>query len=82
VTERFWRQQLSPAGVRVEIRVVIDATGRVVRAEALSRGGNLVEYLSAIASDAARKWRFAPALRGTEPVPSETILQFQFGGAR
>ena len=62
--------------VRIDVRVDIDATGRVVRAEALTRGKQ--EMLTALALDAARQWRFSPAKQGSENVPSNAVVGFQF----
>jgi hypothetical protein len=64
--------------VQINVRVFIDRSGTVVRAESLSRGNALMEHLSKIAVQAARQWTFLPALRDGQNVPSETTLQFQF----
>jgi outer membrane biosynthesis protein TonB len=64
--------------VQINVRVIIDRGGRVVRAESLSRGNPLMEHLSKIAVKAARQWTFSPARRDGQSVPSETMLQFQF----
>jgi TonB family protein len=62
--------------VRIDVRVDIDATGRVVRAEALTRGKQ--EVLTSLALEAARQWRFSPAKLGSENVPSNAVVGFQF----
>ncbi len=72
-------RNLPVAGLRIDVKVYIDANGTVIRAESLSKGNTLTEYLSSIAVDAARQWRFSPARRGAQSVSSETILHFQFG---
>jgi hypothetical protein len=64
--------------VQINVRVVIDRSGRVIRAESLSRGNALMEHLSKIAVQAARQWTFSPARHDGQSVPSETMLQFQF----
>jgi hypothetical protein len=64
--------------VQINVRVVIDKSGRVIRAESLSRGNALMEHLSKIAVQAARQWTFSPAWHDGQSVPSETMLQFQF----
>ena len=64
--------------VTIRVKVYIDAEGRVIRAESLSRGGTLIDYLSNLAVNAAQKWQFLPAHRGDRAVESETVLQFDF----
>jgi outer membrane biosynthesis protein TonB len=64
--------------VQINVRVVIDRSGRVTRAESLSRGNALMEHLSKIAVQAARQWTFSPARHDGQNVSSETMLQFQF----
>jgi hypothetical protein len=64
--------------VQINVRVSIDKSGHVVRAESLSRGNALMEHLSKIAVQAARQWTFVPARREDQSVPSEIMLQFQF----
>ena len=61
----------------VEIRVSIDVAGKVVKAEPASVE-SLPPALVAAAANAARLWRFKPARKGTEPIPSEMVLQFLF----
>lgn len=65
--------------VDIQIRVNIDASGKVVRAEPVASQTGLNPYLSTTAANAARLWIFQPARRGDAPVPSEMILQFSFG---
>jgi hypothetical protein len=64
--------------VQINVRVVIDRSGRVIRAESLSRGNALMDHLSKIAVEAARQWTFSPARDDGQNVPSESVLQFQF----
>jgi len=71
-------RRLAVDNVRIEVAVHIDATGKVIQAEPLSTGNSLIEYLSGIAVDAARQWRFSPARRGSQNVLSKTVLRFQF----
>ncbi len=63
---------------RVEVKVAIDETGKVVRAEAVSRTGEMSAYLSQAAVNTARLWRFQPARNNGKPVPSEMVLNFRF----
>ncbi len=64
--------------VRVEVKVAIDETGKVVRAEAVNTFGEMAPYLSQNAVNTARMWRFRPARNNGKPVPSEMLLNFRF----
>jgi hypothetical protein len=75
-------RNLIAAPVEVNVKVTISAFGRVIRAEALPNRELVSNTLVTAARDAALRWRFAPAIRGTEAVPSELILKFQFRPAR
>jgi hypothetical protein len=66
----------------VSIKVYIDAKGTVVGTEPVSKEKGLAEYLSNVAADAARQWRFTPARRGDQNMPTETVLHFRFGNSR
>lgn len=60
--------------VRVGVRVTVDNTGRVVRDRLDNPGPS--KYFNRVASEAARKWRFAAADdRGSR----EWLLRFEFG---
>jgi hypothetical protein len=71
--------RLVSSKVTIRVRVSIDDQGRVVQAEALTRGEPLVNYLAQAAVNAARLWVFEPAHRAGRNVPSEAILNFDFG---
>jgi len=73
-------RRLAAGGVRIGVKVSVDVTGRVTRAEPVSQGNAETDALGPIAADAARQWRFSPARRGNQVSPAETIIQFQFGG--
>jgi hypothetical protein len=75
-------RNLIAAPVEVDVKVTISAFGRVIRAEPLPNRGLVSNTLVTAARDAALRWRFAPAVRGTDPVPSELILKFQFRPTR
>ena len=66
----------------VDVRVKIDATGRVAGVEAVSKPGPLRPFLERAALDAARLWRFSPAMMGDRPVAGETVVQFTFRSAQ
>jgi hypothetical protein len=59
----------------VEVKVLIDESGKVARAELLTRRNEL----SGPTLDAAREWHFTPARKHDKPVPSEMVLHFRFG---
>jgi TonB family protein len=62
--------------VQINVRVEIDATGRVVRAEPVSKGKH--DFLTSLALEAARQWRFAPARQASQNVSSSAVVGFQF----
>jgi protein TonB len=62
--------------VQINVRVEIDATGRVVRAEPASKEKQ--DFLTALAVEAARQWRFSPARQGSQNVSSSAVVGFQF----
>ncbi|HEY2402214.1 MAG TPA: TonB family protein, partial [Steroidobacteraceae bacterium] len=59
--------------VRVAVRIVVDSSGRVVRDNLDNPSSS--SYFNRVASEAARKWRFAPADQGSR----EWLLRFEFG---
>jgi TonB family protein len=59
--------------VRVGVRVTVDGSGRVVR-DSLDNPSSS-NYFNRVASEAARKWRFAAADQGSR----EWVLRFEFG---
>ena len=60
--------------IKVGVRVRVDGSGRVVR-DSLDRPGPS-RYFNRLASQAARKWKFAPA---EDQLPREWFLRFDFG---
>jgi outer membrane biosynthesis protein TonB len=62
--------------VKVDVRVSVDANGKVSNAGFKSAGPS--HYFAGLALDAARKWTFEPAQAGGRGVPSTWILQFDF----
>jgi hypothetical protein len=63
----------------VEIKVYIDAAGRVLRTEPLTQANPV---LITAARSAAILWGFQPARRQGLNVASEMILRFKFDPAR
>ena len=59
--------------VKVAVRVTVDGSGRVVRDNLDNASSS--NYFNRVASEAARKWRFATADQGSR----EWVLRFEFG---
>ena len=68
---------LVPAGTKVEVKLYVDKTGKVVRAEPVMKI-NLDPDAARLAIHAARELRFHPAQRGGQDVASETVIEFDF----
>ena len=64
--------------VEVDVRVEIDAMGRVTQARPLASTGPVSAFLVTSARAAARLWLFEPARRGSQNVPSEMVLKFRY----
>jgi TonB family protein len=64
--------------IKVMVRVTVDRSGNVVREKLVSSGSS--RYFARLASDAAAKWKFAPA---DKQGSREWLLRFEFtrGGA-
>ena len=75
-------RNLIAARVEVPVRVWITDTGTVRKAEPEPTGQLVSSTLITAAQHAAMRWRFAPAVRGTDTVPSELILKFQYTPVR
>jgi TonB family protein len=71
-------QPILTRAVTVSVRVEVNESGRVTRAEPIAEKGVHAMLLSA-AADAARRCRFKPARRGQTPVQSTVNLVFHFG---
>jgi len=63
----------------IDVKVSIDETGRITRAEASPGEGLLQNSLAKLAVEAARLWKFQPAREGNHNKPGEIRIQFQFG---
>ncbi len=61
----------------VDVKVYIDESGNVSRAQLLTKKNEL----AGVSLGAARQWRFTPARKHDKPVASEMVLHFRFGGA-
>jgi periplasmic protein TonB len=69
------------AATAVDVTVSVDASGSVVKAEAVAKPG-LNPLLRDAAVQAALRWRFQPAQFNGHPVPANVVLQFNFAGSR
>lgn len=64
--------------VSVNVKVMIDASGKVVSAAPMDTTSAAEKLLAPEAVQAARLWRFEPARRNGLPVSSESMLRFDF----
>src|SRR5712691_5967186 len=64
--------------VVVKVRANIDATGKVIGAESVSKGDAVAEALAGSAIAAVKRWQFEPARSGADKVPGEIVLSFIF----
>jgi len=71
-------RNLALAVKTVEVRVHLDEMGRMASAEVLPPKTWTPQAMIQASLDAVRRWRFKPARRGNQSVPSDMILQFSF----
>jgi TonB family protein len=64
--------------VSVSVKVMIDASGKVVSAAPVDTNTAAQKMLAPEAVQAARLWSFEPARRDGQPVSSESVLKFDF----
>jgi hypothetical protein len=64
--------------VEVQIKIQVDDSGRVVRVAPVGPAGPASGAIVRVSEEAARQWRFAPAMRGNQPVASEVVLTFRY----
>ena len=69
---------IGPQSKTIEIRVFIDETGRVVKAEPLPPKVWVSQSIIRACLQAVSFWRFKPARKGGQNVPGEMLLQFEF----
>ena len=65
--------------VRVDVRVLVDASGNVTQATLKSEAKS--KYFANLARGAARRWKFNPPQVDGQATASEWLLRFQFGRA-
>jgi TonB family protein len=58
----------------VDVKVFIDESGKVSRAQVLTKGSDF----AGAALSAARQWQFTPARKHDKAVASEMVLHFRF----
>jgi hypothetical protein len=68
--------------IQIQVKLRINAAGRVVSAEPVGGQGALAVSLGKIAAETARLWKFQPARQNGQPVPSVVDIQFKFGPGR
>jgi hypothetical protein len=68
--------------VTLRVKATIDSAGRVIRAEALTKGGYVVTNLSRTAEENARHWVFSPARVDNKPATSEFVIEYQVKARR
>jgi len=71
----FWKS------AEVDVTVSVDASGRVVNAEAVAKPG-VHPLLVDAAVQAARRWQFQPAQFNGHPVSANAVLRFNFDASR
>ena len=67
---------MTTEGLSITVRVEIDSGGRVVSADPVDARTPAQRLVAPAAAEAARSWRFEPARRNEQPVPSEALLKF------
>jgi hypothetical protein len=65
--------------VNIDVKVYVNASGKVDYSEAFSKVAESDRDLAAVAVFSARRWEFVPARTGDGTVPGEVILHYQFG---
>ena len=63
----------------VDVRVAIDAAGKVKRAELVSRRSDVRREFETLALSASRGWTFTPARNADRRVPGQAVLHYHFG---
>lgn len=66
------------SAVEVEVKLQIDAQGRVVRAEPTQPWKGFNQHLARAAVEAALRWKFIPARINEKAVPSVQNVNFVF----
>ncbi len=64
--------------VEVEVKLQIDAQGRVIKAEPVQNSKGFNQHLARAAVEAALRWKFIPAQMNGKPVSSVQNVKFLF----
>ena len=64
--------------VAIQVRVSVDAAGKVTGVEPVTRRNGVAELLASSVTSAVKSWKFEPASRGDEKVPGDLVLSFTF----
>ena len=70
----------NPSPASVDVKVWIDKSGQVTKAELLSDSSD--SAVADLAANAALKWTFEPARLSDRPVSSEMVMHFRFAPKR
>ncbi len=62
----------------VNVRIEVDATGTPTDVRIIERSGERSRDLDRAVTDAARKWRFQPAMENGKPVAGAVVVPVQF----
>jgi protein TonB len=60
----------------LQLKLTIDANGRVVAVEPIGRADPV--FLAAARRHLIARWRFAPATEGDRAIPSTTLIMLRF----
>ena len=66
------------SGQVVGVEVLIDESGKVIKAHVVNESGPFVRLFEQNAIAAAKQWSFEPAKSGSKPIASRTVLTFRF----
>jgi hypothetical protein len=64
--------------VTIEVKVRIDETGRVIKADSVRQSSPLHIHLARLAENTAYMWRFSPAREGNRSIASDYLIIFKF----
>jgi hypothetical protein len=67
--------------VAVDVRVDIDAAGKVKRAALVSQRSDARREFESLALGASRAWTFTPARNGDRRMPGQAVLHYHFGSS-
>jgi TonB family protein len=62
--------------IRIAVKVDVDGAGTVTKAQLQTAGPS--KYFARLAAEAARDWKFKPAMENGQAVASEWVVRFAF----